>query len=141
VLGSVSPGIMSTGAIRHSSPRFDNVFFPSVAVLILASVFLGFARTYYLAGVFRAPLPNLLVHIHGAVFSLWILLLIAQTSFIARGRVDVHRRYNPPDVCEAAPTACAVVICVASFIGSANVLEFECHREVGSVFRRGNVVP
>jgi len=46
----------------------------------------------YLAGVFRAPLPNLLVHIHGAVFSLWILLLIAQTSFIARGRVDVHRR-------------------------------------------------
>jgi len=63
-----------------------------VAVLILASVFLGFARTYYLAGVFPAPLPNLLVHIHGAVFSLWILLLIAQTSFIGTGRVDVHRR-------------------------------------------------
>jgi hypothetical protein len=41
--------------------------------------------------------------------------------------------YNPPDVCEAAPTACAVVICIASFIGSANVLEFEYHREVGSV--------
>jgi hypothetical protein len=36
-------------------------------------------------------------------------------------------------VCEAAPTACAVVICFASFIGSANVLEFEHHREVGSV--------
>jgi hypothetical protein len=33
----------------------------------------------------------------------------------------------------AAPTACAVVICVASFIGSANVLEFEHHREVCSV--------
>ena len=28
---------------------------------------------------------------------------------------------------------CAIVICVASFIGSANVLEFEYHREVGSV--------
>jgi hypothetical protein len=41
--------------------------------------------------------------------------------------------YNPPDVCEAAPTAFAVVICIASFIGSANVLEFEYHREVGSV--------
>jgi hypothetical protein len=36
-------------------------------------------------------------------------------------------------VCEAAPTACAVVICFASFIGSANVLEFEHHREVCSV--------
>lgn len=83
---------MITGAIRHSSPRLGNVFFPGVAALIFAAVFLGFARTYYLAGVFRAPLPNLLVHIHGAVFSLWILLLIVQTSFIASGRVDVHRR-------------------------------------------------
>ena len=57
---------------RRNSPQPstpDNVFFPGVAVLILAAVFLGFARTYYLAGVFRAPLPNLLVHIHGAVFS------------------------------------------------------------------------
>jgi hypothetical protein len=39
-----------------------------MAVVILATVFIGFARSYYLAGVFRAPLPNLLVHIHGAVF-------------------------------------------------------------------------
>ena len=83
---------MATGAIRHGSSRPDNLFFPGVAVLILATVFLGFARTYYLAGVFRAPLPNLLIHIHGAVFSLWILLLIAQTSLIASGRVEVHRR-------------------------------------------------
>jgi predicted dithiol-disulfide oxidoreductase (DUF899 family) len=30
---------------------------------------------------------------------------------------------NPPTVCEAAPTACAVVICFASFIGSSRVLE------------------
>jgi hypothetical protein len=36
-------------------------------------------------------------------------------------------------VCEAAPTACAVVICFASFIGSSSVLEFEHHREVCSV--------
>ena len=40
---------------------------------------------------------------------------------------------NPTGVCEAAPTACAVVICFASFIGSSNVLEFEHHREVCSV--------
>ena len=85
-------GIMATAAIHHSSPRLDNVFFPGMAVLILVAVILGFARTYYLAGVFRAPLPNLLVHIHCAVFSLWILLLIAQTSLIAASRVDIHRR-------------------------------------------------
>ncbi len=37
------------------------------------------------------------------------------------------------DVCEAAPTVYTVVICFASFRGSANGLEFEHQREVGSV--------
>jgi hypothetical protein len=83
---------MATGVIRQSNNRFENLFFSGMAVLILATVFLGFARSYYLAGVFKAPLPNLIVHIHGAVFSSWILLLIAQTSLVATGRIDLHRR-------------------------------------------------
>lgn len=83
---------MANGAIRQSNHRFDSLFFCSMAGVILASVLVGFAHTYYLAGLFRAPLPNLLVHIHGAVFSLWILFLIAQTSLVAAGRVDLHRR-------------------------------------------------
>jgi hypothetical protein len=84
---------MATGVIGHPGDRrSDNLFFSGMAVIILASVFMGFAPTYYLAGVFKAPLPNLLVHIHGAVFSCGILLLIVQTSLVAAGRVDVHRR-------------------------------------------------
>jgi hypothetical protein len=83
---------MATGVIRQGNHRFENLFFSGMAVLILGAVFLGFARSYYLAGVFKAPLPNLIVHIHGAVFSSWILLLIAQTSLVAAGRIDLHRR-------------------------------------------------
>ena len=84
---------MASGVIRRQSgDRFDNLFFSGVAVVILVSVFVGFAHSYYLAGMLKAPLPNLLVHIHGAVFSCWILLLIVQTSLVAAGRVDVHRR-------------------------------------------------
>jgi hypothetical protein len=83
---------MATGAIPRQSDAFDHLFFSGMAVAILASAFVGFAHSYYLAGVFKAPLPNLLVHIHGAVFSCWILLLIVQTSLVAAGRVDVHRR-------------------------------------------------
>ena len=63
-----------------------------MAVSCLVVVFIGFARTYYLAGVFKAPLPNLLVHIHGAVFSLWILLFITQISLITVHRPNLHRR-------------------------------------------------
>src|SRR5947199_8871921 len=40
---------------------------------------------------------------------------------------------NSPGVWEAAPTACAVVICFASCIGSINRLECEHRRKVSSV--------
>src|SRR5438093_9570560 len=83
---------MASGVIRQGNHRLENLFFSGMAVLILTTVFLGFARTYYLAGVFKAPLPNRIIHIHGAVFSSWILLLFAQTSLVAAGRVDLHRR-------------------------------------------------
>jgi len=72
--------------------RYEHLFFSGMALVILGAVFRGFARTYFLAGVFHAPLPNLLIHIHGAAFSSWILLFIAQTSLVSAGRVDIHRR-------------------------------------------------
>lgn len=58
---------------------------------MLATVFVGFAPTYYLAGVFRAPLPSPIIHVHAAMFSSWILLLIVQTSLTSVHRVDLHR--------------------------------------------------
>lgn len=72
--------------------RYDHVFFSAMALLMLVTVFVGFSRTYYLAGMFYAPLPNWIIHLHGAVFSCWILLLITQTSLVSAGRVDIHRR-------------------------------------------------
>jgi hypothetical protein len=73
---------------RPIDRRIERLFFAGMALLILASVYVGFARSYYLAGVFGAPLPNTLIHVHGAVFTLWVVLLIAQTSLVTAGRVD-----------------------------------------------------
>jgi hypothetical protein len=72
--------------------RNDNLFFSGMAAVALIVVLIGFARTYFLAGLFRAPLPNLLVHIHGAAFTLWIILFITQISLVTACRVDLHRR-------------------------------------------------
>ena len=72
--------------------RYDNLFFSGMAAVALITVLVGFARTYFLAGLFRAPLPNLLVHIHGAAFTLWIILFITQISLVTARRVDLHRR-------------------------------------------------
>ena len=82
---------MATATARPH-PRYDNLFFFGMAAVALIVVLVGFARTYFLAGSFRAPLPNLLVHIHGAAFTLWILLFIAQISLVTGRRVDLHRR-------------------------------------------------
>ena len=60
--------------------RFDHYFFSGTAWLMLGTVLLGFGPTYYLAGVFNAPLPSRIIHIHGAVFSCWILMLIWSSS-------------------------------------------------------------
>jgi FtsH-binding integral membrane protein len=59
---------------------------------MLLTVFIGFARSYFLAGVFHAPLPSAIIHVHGAAFTCWILLLVTQTSLVSAGRVDIHRR-------------------------------------------------
>jgi hypothetical protein len=82
------------GHVTRSRPgaRFDHLFFPGIAWVMLVTVFVGFAPSYYLAGVLQAPLSSPAIHIHAVVFSCWILLLIAQTSLTAAGRVDVHRR-------------------------------------------------
>src|SRR5215831_15033881 len=84
---------MTTASARpHLHLRYDNLFFSGMAAVALIAVLVGFARTYFLAGLFRAPLPNLLVHIHGAAFTLWIILFITQICLVTAHRVDMHRR-------------------------------------------------
>lgn len=56
---------MATATFDPRESRLDRYFFPGLALLMLATVFWGFARSYFLAGVFKAPLPNWLIHLHG----------------------------------------------------------------------------
>jgi hypothetical protein len=71
--------------------RADDVFFPAMGLLILSVVVLGFAQTYLFAGMLRAKLPSVLVHIHGALFISWIGLLTIQPLLVAVGRVAWHK--------------------------------------------------
>jgi FtsH-binding integral membrane protein len=87
-----------------------------MALALLATVFVGFARTYYLAGVFHAPLPAPIIHVHGALFSTWILLLISQTSLVAAHRVNIHRRLG------IAGFVLACVMVVVGLLAAANAL-------------------
>jgi hypothetical protein len=102
--------------VKLPGRRYDHWFFSITAWLMLATVFLGFAHTYYLAGVFHAPLPSFIIHVHGAVFSSWILLLIAQTTLVSAGRTDIHRKLGIAGFC----LACLMVI--LGILAGANAL-------------------
>lgn len=74
------------------SQRTDRWFFTGMAVAILLTVLIGFARTYYLRAYFGGEPLSTLVHVHGMVSTSWLLLFLTQTSLISARRTDWHRR-------------------------------------------------
>ena len=79
------------GVVRPANRTYERVFFSGMAWLMLAVAVVGFWRTYYGAGMVRAHLPNALLHVHGALFTLWMVLLVVQTGLVAAHKVKVHR--------------------------------------------------
>lgn len=63
-----------------------------MAVVAAAIVFAGFARTYYLRDLFGRPPLAPLVHLHGILFTSWLVLLLSQVTLVAAKRTDLHRR-------------------------------------------------
>jgi hypothetical protein len=72
--------------------RRDRMFYVGMAIFAAAIVFAGFSRTYYLRGVFGRPEIGLLRHVHGFLFTSWLVLLLVQVSLVAAKRTDIHRR-------------------------------------------------
>lgn len=75
---------------RKSRVQPDRIFFPLMCLLILLTVWLGFSKTYYAAGLVRAHLPAPIIHVHAVVMTLWLLTLIVQTSLVSVRRVKLH---------------------------------------------------
>jgi hypothetical protein len=65
-----------------------------VAVVVACIAVGGFARTYYLGFWFHAPGLTPLVHVHGAVMTLWCLGFMVQTFLVAAGRVRLHQQFG-----------------------------------------------
>jgi hypothetical protein len=75
-----------------SGRRWDHAFFGAMAAAIAVAVFIGFEQSYFRAGLFFAHLPSLMVHIHGALFVGWVLLLGVQIALVASGHTRWHRQ-------------------------------------------------
>lgn len=70
-----------------SSRRGEHAFFALFVVLIAGVIFLGFAQTYFLVGMLRAPLPGLIIHFHALVFTSWFVLLLLQSGLATIGHI------------------------------------------------------
>jgi hypothetical protein len=72
----------------------DRLFFTGMGLFVALVTFAGFARSYYLSHWLTPPdrTPELtpLLHVHAIVFTLWILLGVAQPALIAVGRRRTH---------------------------------------------------
>ena len=79
---------LSVAGTRQGTRRF----YVGVAIAVLITVFLGFSRSYFLKAYYGTPELSWYVHIHGLVFTSWVLLFLAQTTLVATDRTDLHRK-------------------------------------------------
>lgn len=83
---------MSNGIPPARSPSPGRWFYPAAALALAVITFVGFAPTYYLTPVFTHRTWPALVHVHAALFTGWVGLLIAQVTLVRARRLDRHRR-------------------------------------------------
>ena len=95
---------------RHT----DDYFFVGMSLLVLGTVFLGFGRSYFLAGTVRAHLPSAIIHVHAVIFSSWILLFIIQTTLVSAGRVNWHKKLGKLG---------AVLACLLVLLGTLAIID------------------
>ena len=79
---------------RPVSPRWatQRAFFTGISLLMVFAVFVGFSRSYYLKGLYGTPALPTLFHVHGLLFTGWMVFLVVQTGLVASRRTDLHRR-------------------------------------------------
>jgi FtsH-binding integral membrane protein len=86
-----APAAPAGKVARLPGRRYDHRFFTTMSVVMLATVFAGFAPTYFLAGMSHAHLASPILHVHGAAFTAWVVLLVVQSVLVASHRIKIHR--------------------------------------------------
>lgn len=76
------------------NPKAERQFYTGIAIAILVIVFLGFSQSFYLRPLFpdnpAASYP--MVYVHGAIFSLWVILFMVQVLLIKKNHTNWHRK-------------------------------------------------
>ena len=88
---------MATLTSSAGDAAAERRFFTGMALAILVTVVVGFARSFFLRPLFpdwQSP-SEAVFYVHGALFTAWIALLVVQASLVAAGRTQRHRSIGP----------------------------------------------
>jgi len=84
---TVAATVTTSARVRTKTP-----FYVGLTFFMTAIVLIGFWPSYYGQILHGIPDRPLVLHAHGAIFTGWLVLLIAQVVLAWRGRVQMHRR-------------------------------------------------
>lgn len=122
-MATVVADTLTAPAPPRATGKYDRVLYGGIAIASALTVLAGFAPTYFLrffdggpkATVSGGPFTTLL-HLHGALFTAWVALFIAQTTLISTRRVAVHRKVG---VLGAVLAGLMVIVATFTAIGTA----------------------
>lgn len=105
-MSSTAPAAARSTPVR-SIPRFatragDHRFFTAIATASSLTIAGGFLSTYGPKVITGQPAVPPVIHIHAGFFSLWLIVFVAQTALVLRGRSDLHRRLGAASLLLAA---------------------------------------
>lgn len=72
--------------------RTGQQLFVVYAIAIAAMIFAGFAKNYYLRAWLGTRAITAMVHVHGLVMTMWVVLFLTQTLLVEKRRTDLHRK-------------------------------------------------
>lgn len=87
-----------------------------MAGILFLIVLVGFSPTLYLRAYIDVPEMPVYVLIHGAVLTVWFLWFGVQTSLVATGRTDVHRKFGVIGVVIGVAVVAAGLMATLGFI-------------------------
>jgi hypothetical protein len=93
-IGETDMVAVALDRVQKSVRKEASHFYVWMAAACALVAFGGFAPTYWLQLAAGTFVGSPLLHIHGALFSAWTLLLLSQTLLVANGRLDNHRAWG-----------------------------------------------